>query len=635
MEATRKASTKRMFCRCRRHCPNGNMVSRSTYFAHRKIDRMEGSIPSNDSDADDETTDSDRDRALRRPSVPVAAINSPGGEESRRGSPYRRQHRNVLDETEASVSRSPVAVSLSGLDPALNEELMGGSQDGSDPMVTDTDNDTQVEVEDADTQVEVEDPSPHGTPASSLPPSPSLSDDEASVDDIEDVLFSSFDIEDLLYASQIVVEPWLRLGLVLLRWKSRKNISTHAYDDLRHELDKCLGIKVPSSRVVIRHLQEIVGVYPVKVDCCANGCRAYVGRYRRGKKCGSCGAKRYQTDRPGDEDIPDTDPEDSDLSDAATYDDDLEDNNQVSPHFANLHSGHSDGANHRGMQRRTANKSFLYIPLIPRLTRIWADRTMATAMKTYREQFEPFTSQRSDTIHDFWDGRMLRNYLRDKGLFERRTDTALQLSIDGVSMVTDRSFSHTTTPVLLQILNLPPNLRFKRQHKLLCMLLPGPHEPKNLGPSWLRPLWREMRQLHHGVKALDGSMVTSETDLLESPSGLYNEDAFFSLRAYITLVVGDQVAMNSLGCFKGAGSLRSCRMCWHTGIRPEGSTIYYPVHDDGQDLAWLPLRNDLAKFARDICAIGTETAYKESGIKGLSFLLQLPRGSVQYPFAIP
>jgi hypothetical protein len=262
---------------------------------------------------------------------------------------------------------------------------------------------------------------------------------------------------------------------------------------------------------------------------------------------------------------------------------------------------------------------------------------MANAMKNYREQFEPFNREHepTNTVRDFWDGRILQNYLRNKGLFECRTDTALQLSIDGVSMVTDRSFSHTTTPVLLQILNLPPNLRFKRQHKLLCMLLPGPHEPKNLGPSWLRPLWREMRQLHRGVKALDGSMVTCETDHLENPAEMYNENAFFTLRAYITLVVGDQVAMNSLGSFKGAGSKRSCRMCWIQGTRPDGATIYYPVHDEEQDLLNLPLRNDLARFATEICALRSERAYKETGIKGLSFLLQLPLGSVQYPFAIP
>jgi hypothetical protein len=294
------------------------------------------------------------------------------------------------------------------------------------------------------------------------------------------------------------------------------------------------------------------------------------------------------------------------------------------------------------VQRRKSNKSFLYIPLIPRLVRMWADPAMATTMKEYRSTFSPFTdpSRNGHPIRDFWDGRVMQGYLMNKvaagqHLFHSITDTAFQLSIDGVSMVTDRSYAHTTTPVLLQILNLPPNLRFKKQHKILSMLLPGPHEPKNLGPSWLRPLWREMSKLHHGVRAIDGSLIKYGSDVLEDPSQLYNENVFFTLRGYITLVVGDQAAINSLGCFKGAGSKRSCRMCWTLGTRPQGSTIYYPVHDDDDDLFDLPLRTDLAKVAKDICALRSERAYKETGIKGLSFLLQLPLKSVQYPFAIP
>jgi hypothetical protein len=270
---------------------------------------------------------------------------------------------------------------------------------------------------------------------------------------------------------------------------------------------------------------------------------------------------------------------------------------------------------------------------------MWADPEMAGTMKEYRKLYPPFHAA-SPAIRDFWDGDIAQKYLMNKDgtngkLFHVSTDMAFQLSIDGVSMVTDRSYSHTTTPVLMQILNLPPTLRFKRQHKILNMLLPGPHEPKNLGPSWLRPLWREMHKLHQGVRALDGSLVRRRLDVLEGPSELYNENVFFTLRGYITLVVGDQVAINSLGGFKGAGSKRSCRMCWLEGTRPQGSTIYYPIHGAATDLLNLPLRNDLAIFAADICALRSERALKETGIRSLSFLLSLPLRSVQYPFAIP
>jgi hypothetical protein len=280
----------------------------------------------------------------------------------------------------------------------------------------------------------------------------------------------------------------------------------------------------------------------------------------------------------------------------------------------------------------------MYIPLIPRLARLWADPTMANTMKDYRKRFLPFSENDVDqrSIRDFWDGQILKDYLlpKESGIFQNVTDVALQLSIDGVSMVTDRSNPHTTTPVLLQVLNLPPDLRFKRQHKLLCMLLPGPQEPKNLA-SWLRPLWRELHKLHQGVRALDGSLVRHRGDALEAPHELYNDHVFFSLRACVTLVVGDQVAMNALASFRGAGSKRSCRMCWFKGTRPPGSTIYYPVHQQDTDLLNLPMRNQMSRYAREICDLDSESARKEAGIKGLSFLLKLPSESAHYPFAIP
>jgi hypothetical protein len=589
------------------------LVSQRTYIRHRKQQISEGALLNSGSDGDDDDSDAegdddsdtDRDNSSGTARVlsipPLLQVASPAMSESEGGhrlpSPYPRQQRTPSSPETSRISSSP--------DRSPPHFLGSGA----------------VIVEPAPSvdppQVVENTPSVGENEGISPPPreESSPSTDEESL--FEDGIFSNFDIEDLLYAGQIEVEPWLKLGLVLLRWKSRKNISTHAYDDLRHNLADCLKIKVPSARTILTHLKEIVGISPVKLDCCANGCLAYVGRYRRAKNCATCGAQRYQVAQENDDTMPDVNPDDSDLSDSETYQDDLDENNQ----------------------RRAANKSFLYIPLIPRLARLWADPSMATTMKEYRKDFVPFCPVPTGSIQDFWDGRVLKDYLMNKEaqdckLFHTLTDTALQLSIDGVSMVTDRSYAHTTTPVVMQILNLPPHLRFKRQHKILCMLLPGPHEPKELA-SWLRPLWREMRSLHRGVRALDGSLVRQGSDVLEDPHLLYNEAAFFTLRAYITLVVGDQVAMNSLGCFKGAGSKRSCRMCWLEGIRPAGSTIYYPVHQVNTDLLSLPLRNDLPRVARDICNLGSETARKEAGIKGLSFLLQLPLGSVQYPFAIP
>jgi hypothetical protein len=298
----------RRYCRCRRYCPGGNVVSYRTFARHQRQERLEreqsdgsdDNDSSDSSDADDEHSDSEESI---QPLVPMAL---PGlsAELSERGSVDPRELRT------ASPCNSRSDRASSSVMPSIAH---GGDSEHSDAA-------SDEDVLNSDPQTP--------TPATTSPPgtSPPDSSSEAgpSFENIEEGIFSNFDIEDLLFASQIEVEPWLRLGIVLLRWKSRKNISTHAFDELRHDLAQCIGMKVPSSNVIVGHLQQIVGFYPRKIHCCNNGCLAYVGRYRRATKCTTCGQKRYQLGQPSDDDVPDLNLEDSDLSD-----EDIEDESQV------------------------------------------------------------------------------------------------------------------------------------------------------------------------------------------------------------------------------------------------------------------------------------------------------------------
>lgn len=158
------------------------------------------------------------------------------------------------------------------------------------------------------------------------------------------------------------------------------------------------------------------------------------------------------------------------------------------------------------------------------------------SMQNYRSKFEDHGQ--SEVIADWWDGSLCRDYHKArKGLFGDLRDLALSLSIDGVSMVTERTNPHMTTPVLLQVLNLPPSMRVKREHMLLYTLLPGPGEPGELR-SWLRPLWRELKGMARGVLAVDGvQRAAIGTRLIDA-----EHPAFFNLRAYLTLIIGDQGA---------------------------------------------------------------------------------------------
>jgi hypothetical protein len=53
--------------------------------------------------------------------------------------------------------------------------------------------------------------------------------------------------------------------------------------------------------------------------------------------------------------------------------------------------------------------------------------------------------------------------------------------------------------IYLSILNLPRNLRFKREHTLVVGIIPGPHEPDGMQlQNYLRPLVDELVQLYSG-----------------------------------------------------------------------------------------------------------------------------------------
>ena len=98
-------------------------------------------------------------------------------------------------------------------------------------------------------------------------------------------------------------------------------------------------------------------------------------------------------------------------------------------------------------------------------------------------------------ITDFWDGLISRKYLQEqRGILRDIRSLALSIAMDGIAMVSEAN----PTPVLVQVLNLPPQIRVKRENMLLSMLIPGPKSPKFIA-SFLHLLFREMRHAAHGI----------------------------------------------------------------------------------------------------------------------------------------
>jgi hypothetical protein len=249
------------------------------------------------------------------------------------------------------------------------------------------------------------------------------------------------------------------------------------------------------------------------------------------------------------------------------------------------------------------------------------------------------------TVNDVFDGLHYRTLLdthvviNDKEyphkFFSDSRDIALALSTDGFAPFKRRRY--TAWPLLLFLLNLPPEIRIHIEHLPCLGVIPGPKKPKD-SDSFMYPAVEELLNLARGVTAYDK---------------LVGE--LFKLRAYLILVFGDIPAVSMLMHMKGHNGYRPCRICNISGLRIPGSkatTNYVPLdrscHPSVQgddtavkvyDATNLPLRThgEIMEQGRQVDASRTNTEAdrlsKEYGVKGVPVLSHVP--GISFPASFP
>ncbi|PIL29487.1 hypothetical protein GSI_08429 [Ganoderma sinense ZZ0214-1] len=343
---------------------------------------------------------------------------------------------------------------------------------------------------------------------------------------------------------------------------------------------------VSSWKNIQTRVQQLCGFGPERYDCCVNSCCCFVGPHAEHDTCPYCAEAR------------------------------------------------------RDSQGR-ARKTFVYLPLIPRLKAFLANPDMAEKMKHRAEDFE----HEPGKMKDVYDSRHYQD-LRRKNVvvngrelphrfFEDPRDIALGLSTDGFAPFKRRT--KTAWPLIVFNYNLPSDLRFKLKYVLGLGVIPGPKKPHDLD-SFLWPFTQELLRLAIGVHAYDA-----------------RSKDFFALRAFLILVFGDIPAISMVMCMKGHNGLSPCRMCEIKGIRiPDSSNpIHYVPLDRSRhpsvtgaegsikiyDPAHLPLRTHerLLTQAREVQFARTERESeqlaKTYGIKGVPLLHVLP--SLSFPASFP
>ena len=361
------------------------------------------------------------------------------------------------------------------------------------------------------------------------------------------------------------------------------NMPRVAFDQMRYAFKHKLEIN--SLYSITRQLAVLSGIEPLYFDCCSNLCIAYTGDYELLDKCPLCSQTRFR----------------------------------------------------EGMQR-TPRRQFCYIPLIPRLQNLFSNqRTLEELL--YRHKYET----KAGIISDVFDGEHYQNLIRTRvtvdgkklahKYFSGKHDIAFSVCLDGYLLYKRRCGGPSATPILIQIYNLPPEIRTLIARALCLGAIPGPKGPKRVD-TYLHPFESECAKLAMGVKTFDCI-----------------SQSHFPLHAYNLFPHGDIIAIEKLLNIKGHNGKCPCRSCKIKAINNPDSpdkTYYAPLshprkqgeqHRFSLDPLHLPLRahRDWADATAQLANTNLVKDHKalamELGIKGMPALTRV--GSIDYARGVP
>jgi hypothetical protein len=295
------------------------------------------------------------------------------------------------------------------------------------------------------------------------------------------------------------VDPITRLSIDI--FLALSNGSQQMYKAVRLALARHdPNLLIHSYTVVKKKVETITLVTKIETDMCVNSCLAFTGPFSALQECPKCHENRYE-----------------------------------------------DG--HPALRNQKARKCFYTIPIGPQLQALWrspegADRMRYRERKTREiiQELERNDGQVS-AYEDVFSGR---EYLQavDRG------DIGAQLYRDKAS---DCWF------FIWVILNLSPDLRYKKHSIIPAGFVPGPKAPVNT-ESFLLPSFRHFSALQkEGLKVWDGRMQQEVTS-----------------RPFFMFGTADTLGLPIISGLVGHSGSHGCRLyCGFRGRRKIGGSMYY------------------------------------------------------------
>ncbi|KAL6586845.1 hypothetical protein OROMI_001833 [Orobanche minor] len=288
----------------------------------------------------------------------------------------------------------------------------------------------------------------------------------------------------------------LEIVAELLNIKADSNISQHTYN----RITSCLKRALPKENKMVSNFYDTkklvghIGLGYEKIDCCRNQCMLFYKENEELQSCSVCGLSRYKSPRRG-------------------------------------------SAKHK---RNVPYKQLRYMPLIPRLQRLYASKESSKAMRWHEE-----SSREEGVMTHPSDGEAWKSFDATHTDFAADArNIRLGICSDGFTPFGPAAKSYSCWPVIVTVYNLPPWLCMTDPYMYLSLFIPGPFSPGKNIDVYLRPLIDELNVLWNvGVETWDA-----------------NKSQNFNMRAAVMWTINDFPAYGMMSGWSTHGRL-ACPYC--------------------------------------------------------------------------
>lgn len=297
----------------------------------------------------------------------------------------------------------------------------------------------------------------------------------------------------------------LSATLLMVNLKAKHGLSDKAMSEALLLVKELLpaGNLLPDRSYAAKKILCPMGMEMEKIHACPNDCMLYRGdEDEKRDSCRVCNAPRFTTK---DE---------------------------------NIEVGAEDVKN---VKKKTPAKVMWYLPIIPRLQRLFANKVDAQNLTWHADRMKPD----DDVIRHTSDGDQWKKIDELFPTFGNEPrNVRLGLSTDGMNPYGDLSSTHSSWPVMVVIYNLPSWLTMKRKYVLLSLMISGPRQPGNDIDVYLAPLIEDLMTLwYHENWTYDGY-----------------RDEWFKLRGMLLFTINDFPAYGNLAGYSVKGHL-ACPIC--------------------------------------------------------------------------